>query len=83
MKTYKAEYTCMVGNLRVNRLISEAGLGITGAYKPITYEITWKPGEHVTWERAEVLCEVLKNAYNETATIDCQSVTLDKLYITK
>jgi len=54
MKTYKAEYTCMVGDLRVNRLISEAGLGITRAYKPITCEITWKPGEHVTWERAEV-----------------------------
>lgn len=83
MKTYKAEYICMIGDLKANLFINNAGLGITGAYKPIIHEITWKPGEHVTWERAEALCEVLKNAYNSTATVDCQSVTLNKLYITK
>lgn len=83
MKIYKAEYICMLTDKQTNLFIRNAGLGITGAYRPVIYEITWKPGEHVTWERAETLCEVLKNAYNSTAEFDCQSVTLDKLYITK
>jgi hypothetical protein len=67
----------MLGHKRKNQLLANANLGITGAFEPIYHTITWKPEEKVDYTRAQKLCEVLKNAINQTyPDFECQSVEL-------
>ncbi len=76
----KADYRCLVGSRVQNRFIAAADLGITGAYEPVIYTITWKPGEVVDQARAEALSEVLKRGLNDQPALDCQKVELIRVY---
>ncbi len=76
-----AEYRCMVGNRMQNKLISSAGLGITGAFQQVKYTLDWKHGEAVDESRAQKLCDVLKHGINESGELECQSVELLRVYV--
>lgn len=76
----KADYRCMVGVRKVNKFISNADLGITGVFYPVTYTVTWDAGEAVDPDRARKLCGVLKAGLNEAEDLECKSVELTNLY---
>ena len=82
MKIYHARYRCLLGNRKMNRLLSHAGLGVTGAFEPEIHELTWKPGETVDDARAGKLCEVLKQGLNESKDFECASVQLIAVWFT-
>lgn len=75
-----ADYECMVGDKRKNKLIASAGLGVTGAFKGTKWTVDWKPGELVDEARAQKLCEVYRQAYAESSELECQSVKLLRIY---
>lgn len=77
---FKVDYTAMVGHAGVNTLMKNAGLGVNGAYWPITYTLTWNPGEVVDFARAEKLIPVLKQGIDEGGNLDCASVEVTRIY---
>lgn len=77
----RADYRCMVGNRLQNKLIANAGLGITGAFQPVKYTLDWKPEEIVDESRAQKLCDVLKRGINESGELECQSVELLRVHV--
>ena len=77
---FKADYKAMVGDAKLNKLASNAGLGVTGAYLPFTYTLAWAPGEIVDLARAEKLTTVLKQGINEDPALDCCKVDLLRVY---
>ena len=73
MKFY-ADYCCAVGDRIRNKFISNAGLGITGAFEKIIFTIDWADGQMVDITRAEKLCEVLKAGINKDEKSECIKV---------
>mgnify|MGYP001582177977 CR=1 FL=1 len=80
MTTQHAYYCCMVGNKIQNKFISNAGLGIVGEFHPVEYRIDWKPNEIVDQERAQKLCEVIRDGINKSKDLECKSVELLKIF---
>lgn len=77
---YHAEYRCLVGSKMQTALIANAGLGITGAFRPIIHEITWKEGEQVDEARARKLTVVLRNGLNQMEDTVCDRVDFVRLF---
>lgn len=79
-EAWHAVYACRVGHVARNRMLKNAGLGVTGATELVTCKVDWKPDEDVDEARAKKLEEPLKAAISSSGELDCAHVTLIRLY---